>query len=158
MQCLRCTTFWLLRTRQLPKEFDEVPAVQSVWYPMPAAQSLGCPYFVTNKIVDGNWVINNRYYNFLLYKYTATIETILLPFPTLLHALPLLLPSKLFYIIPSRTILKLFYSILTHILLRIITIIETVPMLKYLLPYAILKITCGYIVIYFLNIRRVVHM
>ena len=58
------------------------------------------------KIVDGRRVINNRYFNFLRCKDTATIKIISLLFSTLLHTLPLLLPTKLFYLIPLSYHLK----------------------------------------------------
>ena len=41
-----------------------------------------------NKIVNNNKVIDNRYYNFLLYKYTTTIKTMSLSFSTPLHTIP----------------------------------------------------------------------
>ena len=66
--------------------------------------SLLCLTYVTNEIIDGKRVINNSYYIFLLCKDATTIKSISLPFYTLLHAIPLLLPTKLFYLISSHTI------------------------------------------------------
>ena len=45
--------------------------------------SLLCLTYVTNEIIDGKRVINNRYYIFLLCKDATTIKSISLPFYTL---------------------------------------------------------------------------